>query len=122
MKSEIIGERDGYIIRPAKKDDLDHYYEQNYCPLEEEAARLTGCKKSFTKEEVASFFLKSLSEEDRYLFLTVSPDGQIVGESVINEIDRDLRCANFRICLYRKQARGKGLGTWATEVTPGLCL
>ena len=117
MKSEIIGERDGYIIRPATKDDLDHYYEQNYCPLEEEAARLTGCKKSFTKEEVASFFLKSLSEEDRYLFLIVSPDGQIVGESVINEIDRDLRCANFRICLYRKQVRGKGLGTWATEVT-----
>lgn len=36
---------------------------------------------------------------------------------MINEIDRDLRCANFRIGLYHMAERGKGTGTWATEVT-----
>ncbi len=40
-----------------------------------------------------------------------------IGESVINDIDWDLRCANLRICLYRKTERGKGIGTWVTEVT-----
>ena len=79
--------------------------------------RLTGCKEEFTREEVTSFFLKSLEEDDRYFFLIIAPDGKIIGETVINEIDRDLRCANFRIGLYHMAERGKGTGTWATEVT-----
>lgn len=28
-----------------------------------------------------------------------------------------MRCANFRIGLYHTTERGKGIGTWATEVT-----
>ena len=46
-----------------------------------------------------------------------APDGQIVGESVINEIDWNLRRANFRICIFRSAAREKGIGTWATKMT-----
>ncbi len=53
----------------------------------------------------------------RYLFLILSPDGEIIGESVINQIDRDMRCANFRICLFRAAQRGKGIGSWAVEIT-----
>lgn len=34
----------------------------------------------------------------RYFFLILDPNGKIIGESVINEIDWDLRRANFRIC------------------------
>lgn len=117
MEKKIIGEKDGFIIRLAKAEDVTDYYEQNYCPLDKEAARLTGCKEEYTREEVTSFFLKSIEEENRYFFLVTAPDGAIIGESVINEIDWDLRCANFRICLYRKTERGKGIGTWVTEVT-----
>lgn len=91
--------------------------EQNYCPLDREAARLTGCRETFTREEVISFFLRSLEEDDRYFFLILAPDGKIIGESILNEIDWDVRCANFRIVLFQKEARGKGIGTWATEVT-----
>ena len=47
----------------------------------------------------------------------IAPDGEIIGESVINEVDWELRRANFRICIYQKTERGKGIGTWATEVT-----
>ena len=36
---------------------------------------------------------------------------------MLNEIDWDLRCANFRIGLYHMTERGKGIGTWATKVT-----
>lgn len=117
MSINSIAEKDGFVIRMAKAEDVTDYYEQNYCPLDKEVARLTGCKEVFTKEEVTSFFLKSLEEDDRYFFLIIAPDGRIIGESVINEIDWDLRCANFRIALYHTMVRGKGIGIWATEVT-----
>lgn len=117
MNTEIIGEKDGFLIRLARAEDAADYYEQNYCPLDKDVARLTGSKEAFTKEEVTSFFLKSLEEDDRYFFLIIAPDGKIIGESVINEIDWGLRSANFRIGLYHKAERGKGLGTWATEAT-----
>lgn len=117
MNSEVLAEKDGYMIRLAKAKDAEAYYEQNYCPLDREAARLTGCRETFTREEVLSFFHKSIEAEDRYFFLILSLDGRIIGESVINEIDRELRCANFRIGLFHMEERGKGIGTWATEVT-----
>ncbi len=113
----MIAEKDGYCMRFARADDAANYYEQNYCPLDPGAARLTGCKGEFSREEVVSFFLRSVEEKDRSFFLIVAPDGRIVGESVINEIDWELHCANFRICLYRRTERGRGIGTWATEVT-----
>ena len=117
MNPDVIGEKDGFVLRLAAAEDAGDYYEQNYCPLDQEVSWLTGSKKEFTKEEVTSFFLQSLEADDRYLFLIIAPDGKIIGETVLNEIDWDLRCANFRIALYHKTERGKGIGTWAVEVT-----
>lgn len=101
----------------AKAEDAAGYFEQNFCPLDQEVVRLTGCKEEFTKDEVVSFFMKSLKDDERYFFLIIAPDGSIIGESIINEIDWDLRCANFRIALFHSIERGKGIGTWATELT-----
>lgn len=56
MKTNILSEKDGFVIRLAKAEDATNYYEQNYCSLDKEVARLTGCKEVFTKEEVTSFF------------------------------------------------------------------
>lgn len=117
MNRDVLSEKDGFLIRLAKAEDAAGYYEQNYCPLDKEVARLTGCKEVFTREEVISFFLKSVEEAERYFFLIIAPDGRILGESVINEIDWDMRCANFRIGLFHEEARGRGIGTWATEIT-----
>lgn len=117
MNTGVVGKRDGFIMRLAKADDAINYYEQNYCPLDKELARLTGCKEAFSKEEVVSFFLKSIEEDDRYFFLIIAPNGEIIGESVINEIDWDLRSANFRIGIFHQAERGKGIGTWVTEIT-----
>lgn len=110
-------EKDGFFMRSAMKEDIESYYNQNYNPLDKEVVRLTGCKEAFTKEEVRTFFEKSIEDADRYLFLIISPDGRIIGESVINEIDFDLRCANFRIGIYHPAQRGKGIGTWIVETT-----
>ncbi len=117
MKQSQVWERNGYTIRLANVNDFEAYYEQNYNPLDKEVARLTGSKEEFSKDEVYSFFTKAIEEDDRYLFLIISPEGNIIGESVINEIDWRLRCANFRIGIYDASGRGKGIGTWATEVT-----
>ena len=117
MNTEILGKKDGYIIRLAKIQDATNYYEQNFCPLDKEVARLTGSKEVYTKEEVETFFLRSLEDDDRSFFLIIAPNGRIIGESIINEIDWNLRSANFRIGLYQLTERGKGIGTWATEAT-----
>lgn len=115
MKLEKTWEKDGYVLRPAGPEDALPYYEQNYNPLDREVARLTGCKAVFSREEVTSFFLKSLKDEDRCFFLLVAPGGRIMGESVINEIDWELRSANFRTGIFQPAERGKGIGTWMVE-------
>lgn len=88
MEKDVISEKDGFLLRFARAEDATDYYEQNYCPLDKEAARLTGCKEEFTKEEVTSFFLKSLEEDDRYFFLIIAPNGKIIG-SWATEVTRD---------------------------------
>ena len=114
---EMEWEKDGFVLRPAREEDAQRYYEENYCPLDQEVARFTGCKAEFTREEVLSFFRSSLRDPNRYFFLIFSPGGQIIGETVINEIDWEVRRANFRIGIFQSAQRGRGIGTWATEIT-----
>lgn len=109
--------KDGFLLRPATLEDAEKYYEENYNPLDKEVAFLTGCKESFSREEVINFFTECLNDNDRYDFLIIAPDGRIIGESVINEIDWKARSANFRIAIFHSNEHGKGIGTWATEKT-----
>ena len=89
MDSKFIWKKDEYIIRLAKKEDAEKYYIENYCPL----------------------------DKDRVFFLLIAPDGRIIGESVINELDWELKSANFRIAIFHAEERENGLGSWATEIT-----
>ncbi len=107
--------KNGYTIRMAEETDAEKYYSQNYNPLDKEVAHLTGCKEIFTREEVISFFLKSIKAKDYFLFLIISPDNKIIGESIINEIDTKIKSANFRIAIFHPTEQGKGIGTWAVE-------
>lgn len=107
----------GYTLRSAQKADAEAYYRQNFCPLDPEVARLTGSQGDFTREEVVNFFLSCLDDPARYDFLLLAPDGEIVGESVINEIDWAARRGNFRIAIFRAAHRGQGLGGWAVQTT-----
>ena len=118
MKREKSWRReDGFLLRSGKQEDAEAYYSQNYCPLDGEAARLTGCKTAFTREEVTRFFLHAVEAEDRYLFLLLSPEGRIVGETALTDIDTQLRSANFRMAIFQPGLRGKGFGTWAARAT-----
>ncbi|MGN1021046.1 MAG: GNAT family N-acetyltransferase [Aristaeellaceae bacterium] len=112
-----LGHRDGYTLRPARHEDAEAYFRQNFSPLDGEVARLTGSRRDFTREEVVDFFHRCVDAEDRRDFLIIAPDGRIIGESVINEIDGDTRCANYRVAIFHSDCRGKGIGAWAIRHT-----
>lgn len=117
MKLDCSWEKDGFRMRPARMEEAERYYEQNFNPLDPETARMTGCKAAFSREEVLSFFRSAVESPDCCLFLVFAPDGRMIGESVINEIDFALRCANFRIAIYRSAERGRGIGSWMVQTT-----
>ncbi|MDY3367298.1 GNAT family protein [Zhenhengia yiwuensis] len=109
--------KDGFVLRLAQIEDAEAYFQQNFNPLDSEVARLTGCKEVFTHDEVVNFFMQCVDDDDRYDFLIINPDGRIIGESVINEIDWKARSANFRIAIFQSAERGKGIGSWAIKAT-----
>ena len=115
MKLQKTYEKDGYLLRLAESADAENYYHRGFDPMDPEVARLTGSPSEFPKEVVIPFFLKCVEDESRYDFLILSPDGIILGESVLNEIDWDSRRANFRIALFHPEQFGKGIGTWAAR-------
>lgn len=50
--------KDGYAMRPARAEDAEEYYAQNYAPLDP----------AFTREAVVPFFLHCAEAEARRLF------------------------------------------------------
>ena len=90
----------GCTLRPARHEDAEAYFHHNFAPLDAEVARLTGSRTDFTHDEVVGFFHRCVDAEDRRDFLIIAPDGRIIGESVINEIDPDARCANYRVAIF----------------------
>ena len=119
-KVDVCWERaDGHVLRLARAGDVDAYW-AGFSQFDPEGARLTGSKDHYEKNEVTGFFLRCVDDPDRRDLLIFSPDGAVLGESVINEIDWEARSANFRIALFGPGARDRGLGSWATALTRDL--
>lgn len=76
-----VWRKDGFVLRPARQEDAERYYEDNFAPLDPEIARLTGSRPCFSKEEVTGFFKQCVTCPDRYNFVLVSPRGRIVGKA-----------------------------------------
>lgn len=117
MKSERTWEFHGYQMRLAKQADADAYYENNFRIMDKEVVRFTGGKSSYEKEEVIQFFMQRLQDPNRYDFLILSPENEIIGESVINEYNEEINSANFRIAIFHNEKCGKGIGSWAIRNT-----
>ena len=109
-------EKDGYCLRRPMAEDAENYW-SNFNLSDPEVDRLTGTKVTFTKDQVLSFFRKCLTDPNRRDFLIISPNGEIIGESVINEIDWEAQSANFRIAIFQHSHMNKGIGTWAVKHT-----
>ena len=109
-------EKDGYILRPIRAEDGEAYWNAGF-NVDPEVDRLTGSRSDFTREEVLAYFHRCLEADDRADFLIIGPEGDILGESVVNEIDWEARCGNFRIALFRTDSCGRGIGSWAVRTT-----
>lgn len=119
-KEDVCWERpDGHVLRLARAGDVEAYWE-GFRTFDPEGALLTGSRDHYEKDEVTSFFLRCVDDPDRRDLLLISPEGTVLGESVINEIDWRARSANFRIALFGPGARGRGLGSWAVALTRDL--
>lgn len=105
-------EHDGYVLRSTRAEDVDAYWKAGFAHPDPEVDRLTATRETFTEEQVKSFFMACLEDPDRRDFLICAPDGTILGEAVVNEIDWFLRSANFRIALFSAQQCGQGIGSW----------
>ena len=121
-KEQVRWEReDGCVLRLARAEDAEAYW-VGFERFDPEGALLTGSRDHYEKDEVTSFFLRCVDDPDRRDLLIVSPEGEVLGESVINEVDWAARSANFRVALFGSAARGRGLGSWATALTRELGL
>jgi len=105
----------GYLIRPAEASDAEAYYNALFNPVDPVVAHLTGSAAHYPKDVVISFFLRCVADETRHDFLIVSPEGRIIGESVINEYNPADNSANYRIAITGEFNRGRGIGTWAVR-------
>ncbi|MBP2026137.1 GNAT family N-acetyltransferase [Peptoniphilus stercorisuis] len=117
MNYEIINLKNNYILRKMQIDDLDNYYNNNFNPLDEDISIFTGCKDSFSYEEIKNYFYNCLNNPNRVDFFIINPANNIIGESVLNEIDYKNKSANFRIAIFKKNERNKKIGSLVIEET-----
>jgi len=100
------------MLRPLSVSDAEAMHASL---LDEEAARLTGTHTAHSLADVTAHLLRCESADDRFDF-AIMAEGKIVGEAVLNDIDQDNRCANFRIAVWNAADRNRGLGSEAIEL------
>lgn len=115
MKKNILYKLNDYTMRLSEQNDFNNYYEGNFNPVSDSLVRFTGCQKYFEKDKVEKFFLSCIEDESRVDFLLFNGTGKVIGEVVLNDIETDVRQANFRIGIFNENESGKGLGTWAIK-------
>ena len=99
-KHQAAWQKDDFSLRPFAKGEGEKYYLDCFSHPDPEADRLTGSAASFPRQAVIDHYERAVEDPDRYDFVLVAPDGTFAGEAVINEMDWDARCANFRIALF----------------------
>lgn len=110
-------QKNGYILRSFKEGEVGKYYRDCFQKVDIEVDRLTGTSEIFDYDRVVNYYNRIVNDSDRYDFIIIDPEGRFIGESVINEIDWELRSANFRIVIFYSENCSKGIGTWATKLT-----
>ena len=100
-------------LRPITKADAQAMFAGVNEP---EGSRLTGTTATFTFEQVEAHCARVFEADDRVDLAITLPDGQYVGEVVLNEIDTDNRSAVFRTALAGPEHYNKGYGSEALEL------
>lgn len=104
-------------LRPLVARDADAMFTS----LEDaETRRLTGTRRTFTREQVHAWCAGLEDAEDRIDLAITSPgDGAFLGEVVLNEIEPLDRRAAFRIALAGMRHVGRGYGSEAARLLLG---
>jgi RimJ/RimL family protein N-acetyltransferase len=104
----------GLVLRPVRVEDAEMLLAATQ---DAENMRLTGTPAGFTIEQLRAHYRRVAAETDRYDFAITAADDPLshwLGEAVLRNIDRQNRCAGFRISLGGSTLYGRGLGTRAT--------
>ena len=117
QKSKIEYQKDGYTLRSFQEGQAEKYYRDCFQKVDSEVDRLTGTYEVLDYDKIISSYNRIVNDPNRYDFIIIDPKGRFIGESVINEIDWDLRSANFRIAIFHSENCSKGIGTWVTLLT-----
>jgi RimJ/RimL family protein N-acetyltransferase len=100
-------------LKKLDKEYIEEYWE-NFKNTSIETMIFTGSAQAFNKTEIENYIDKVAADSDRVDFLIFSKqDNKLVGEVVINEVDRNNRCGNVRVLINRKEDFSKGYGTEA---------
>lgn len=114
---DIQIEYENMIFRHVRENDIKKIYQDLYQPLDKEVIHYTGSKSEFSEEEVTTYFKNAIVAKDRYHYILLDETGKTIAESVINDIDDSLRSGSFRIAIFSKDHRSKGLGKWIIRQT-----
>lgn len=114
---DIIIKGEDISLRLIKNSDIPEYYKRGFESPDEEVQLLTGTKHIPKEEEIRVYVERIIEDNSRYDFLIINSKGQIIGESVINDIDIDNRSGHFRIALFKSEDCGQGIGTEAINMT-----
>ena len=109
----------GIILRPLGPREADLMFRSQDCG---ESMRLTGSRGRFDHAAVLAHCTRVQAADDRVDYAIVpgqDPEGEAVGEVVLNDIDTHNRSANFRIALFESKNFGKGYGSEATRLILG---
>ncbi|HFR3551056.1 TPA: GNAT family N-acetyltransferase [Streptococcus suis] len=117
IKKTAKWEKDSFVLQSFQTGFAEKYYEDCFTKPSVEIYRLTGSSGTYKKEDVVSYYNRIVTDPDRFDFIMIAPDGTFIGESVINELDRENNSANFRIVIFDEDYLDRGLGSWAVEKT-----
>lgn len=101
-------EGDRLYLRPIGQEDAEGYFRMLFNP---EVRRLTGTQHSFTLDGIRRYIEgKSADESTVLLLIALSDTNEVIGDIVLQDIDRINRNANLRIAIDSDEHMGKGYG------------
>ncbi|WBW97033.1 GNAT family N-acetyltransferase [Oceanirhabdus sp. W0125-5] len=110
---ESFLEGDKVYLRRLDITDLE-IYANSLVNLDIKSRIFTGCTGVFTKAQTEKWINSILTDNSRIDFLIISKeDNSVVGDVVLNEINRTKRSSNIRIGIFNSCNFGKGYGTEA---------
>lgn len=104
-------------LKLIEQADIERYYKDGFSFVDKEVMFYTGTKHIATKEDINVYVQRIIPDNTRYDFLITKDENIILGESVLNEIDWEIKSANYRICLFKKEYCNQHIGTKVIQAT-----